>query len=306
MIKENDRDINNIITFKKTDDITVTNDKIINLKELTLTAQNRKIQMIFLQKLYVSVILQIILTMGILILANFVTPITNWLKLPNTDLICFGVGLGIVVLMSLIVTFAPYTVRNLYLSICFLIIFGVCLGFIVGGLGNSIYMLTEYGCFIMILIELFIYSFFVEIEFVFLKNYLIGVICSLCYLIIIDGVIIGNWLAVLFLYAGALFFNFYAIMFSKFIIARNAEMFRIGDYIFGALKFNVDMGDIMMKISLDYLIPIWEKWTKRAVIVNKDKIFKYQETKEKQIKISISKESNPPEQEGVILFQKNF
>ena len=95
-------------------------------------------------------------------------------------------------------------------------------------------------------------------------------------------------------------------MFSKFIIARNAEMFRIGDYIFGALKFNVDMGDIMMKISLDYLIPIWEKWTKRAVIVNKDKIFKYQETKEKQIKISISKESNPPEQEGVILFQKNF
>ena len=79
MIKENDRDINNIITFKKTDDITVTNDKIINLKELTLTAQNRKIQMIFLQKLYVSVILQIILTMGILILANFVTPITIWL-----------------------------------------------------------------------------------------------------------------------------------------------------------------------------------------------------------------------------------
>jgi MFS family permease len=286
------KEINNVIEFKKSEiqhiqpyESTNLADKQINKYKLPLTAHNRKDQMSFLRKLYIAVIIQTIVTSIILIFANFLEEFKDWLTLPNRGITCFGVGMGIVVTISLITTFAPYRVRNFYISLSFLSVFGVCLGFIVCGLGSSIYMLTEYGNFIIFLIVLFVYTFYVEIEFLFWRNYLIGFSISVVYLIIIDGVLLANWLAFGCLLAGSLFFNFYAIMFSQFIIARNAEMFRIGDYIFGALKFNVDMGDILMKITLDYVTPIIDKWRKKPIIINKDTILKNQQTFEKDQKI---------------------
>lgn len=287
------KEINNIIEFKKIEHIQIQSNETTNLPEnkinkesLPLTAHNRKDQMSFLRKLYIAVIIQTFVTSVILIFANFFTEFKEWLNLPNRGITCFGVGMGIVVTISLITTFAPYKVRNFYISLSFLSVFGICLGFIVCGLGSSIYMLTEYGNFIIFLIVLFIYTFYVEIEFLFWRNYIIGFSISVIYLIILDGILLANWLAFGCLLAGSLFFNFYAIMFSQFIIARNAEMFRIGDYIFGALKFNVDMGDILMKITLDYITPLLNKWkNKQIIVIKKDTILKNQQTFDKEQKI---------------------
>jgi len=254
-----------------------------NKDDLPLTAHNRKAQMAFLRKVYICVIIQTLLTMLILFLANYLQSYKDWINADNNGIISFGVGMGVVVLMSLIAMFAPLWVRNLYVCFPFLTIFGICLGLIVGGLGSSIYMLTEYGVFIQFLLVLFVYTFFVEIEFLFWKNYLIGTGMSIIYLIIVDGVVIKNWLAVGCLIAGALFFNFYAILFSQFIIARNAEMFRIGDYVFGALKFNMDMGDVIFKIFLDYAMPYWIEFRKRHLTPpdpNKFELVKPQVTKD--------------------------
>ena len=273
--------IKEIIEFKKAESQYPEKDNFTPVKGITqdslpLTAQNRKIQMQFLRKLLFCVIIQIIVTMIVLALANFEGNINYWLTLPYTGYICFGVGMAIVVIMSLITTFAPYFVRNVYISFTFLSIFGVCLGFIVGGLGNSIYMFNLYGAFIMFLVLLIINSYYVKIEFGFWNNYLIGSSISIVYLIVIDGVILKNWIGAGCLIAGDLFFNFYAIMFSQFIIARNSEMYRIEDYIFGALKFNVDMGDIMMKIAIAYLTPFWYKYTQKYTRndINKEDILK--------------------------------
>ena len=158
--------IKEIIEFKKVQSQSIANnnytpDKGIINENLPLTAFNRKIHMMFLRKLFICVIIQTIVTMIVLALANFEGNFKNWLNLPHRGVISFGVGLGIVVIMSLITTFAPYFVRNVYISFSFLAIFGVCLGFIVGGLGSSIYMFTLYAAFIMFLILLIIYSFYV-------------------------------------------------------------------------------------------------------------------------------------------------
>jgi len=220
-------------------------------------------------------------------MANFYIPYKNWIAQGNNGIISFGVGMGVVVLMSLITMFAHLWVREIYVCFPFLVVFGICLGLIVGGLGSSIYMLTEYGAFILFIIELYIYTYYVEVEFVFWKNYILGTVTSIVYLVIIDGAVIANWLAVGCLIAGALFFDFYAILFSQFIIARNAEMFRIGDYVYGALKFNMDMGDVIMKLFLDYLMPIYKKLRERAKVnseehVDKASVCKAQITKEKE------------------------
>jgi hypothetical protein len=70
------------------------------------------------------------------------------------------------------------------------------------------------------------------------------------YLFVLIGYVLKRYYSIIPAFGGAAFFSFYAIFFSQFVIGRSSMLFKKTDYIFGALKFNLDFTEVLVKVIL--------------------------------------------------------
>ena len=237
----------------------------IDMNSLPLTAHNRSTQMEFLRKVYIGVIFQTIFTTFVIYSLNNHSIINAWISLPNMKIFSISVSLTLIAAISITTYIAPEIIRDsCFISFVFLFIFGTFWGFLIQCLGNSLYIYSVYGGFIIILSILVIYTYFAENEFNFFYNFIICVITATIYLSIVFGYILNRYYSIIPAFGGATFFSFYSIFFSQFVIGRTSMLYKKDDYIFGALKFNLDFTEVLIKVIFITFSKLFNLCSKKA------------------------------------------
>jgi len=224
-------------------------DLTFDIETLPLTAHNHSTQLSFLRKVYIAVILQTIFTIMIVYMFNSQQLLNTWISLPNMSLISLSVSFTLILVISFITYAAPEFVRDsTFISFMLLFIFGIFMGTLVHSFGRPLYMYSVYGGFVLVLTSLIIYTFFADLKFNFFSNFIVCLILCSVYFLIIIGYLLNNYVSVIPALLGSTFFSFYSIFFSQFAIGRESTLYRKGDYIFGALKFNLDFAEVVLKV----------------------------------------------------------
>jgi hypothetical protein len=221
----------------------------IDMNSLPLTAHNRSTHMEFLRKVYIGVMIQTIFSTFVIYSLNNHSIINAWISLPNMKIFSVSVSITLIAAISITTYIAPEFIRDsCFISSMFLFIFATFWGFLIQCIGNSLYIYSVYGGFLIILSILFIYTYFAENEFNFFWNFIICVTTATVYLFIVIGYILNRYYSIIPAFGGATFFSFYSIFFSQFVIGRSSMLYKKDDYIFGALKFNLDFTEVLVKV----------------------------------------------------------
>lgn len=222
----------------------------IDIESLPLTAHSKDTQMSFLRKVYLGVILQTFFSISIVFLLNNNGVLNAWISLPHMKVLSLSISLFLIIVISIITYAIPEFIRDsILISFSFLLIFGIFLGFLVQWMGNSMYMYSVYIGFVLVLLILFTYTFFSqELEFNFFANFIISITLCTSYFFIIIGYVMKMYFYIIPAFFGATFFTLYSIFFSQFVTGRSSTLYKKNDYVFGALKFNLDFCEVLLKV----------------------------------------------------------